>query len=181
MLYGKNIFSFDKLRDLLWFEEQIGSANCDLVQRIEIVVNLEYKIILQDADVVAPCDWNAAPAYWAKTLMKSRLKDSVEMRISNDLFRHWNGDTSSTTSSLYHAIDDVFRRNNRTMPPRVTLRGVTEEDRHKFPENWQLKFEQRACRTMSNTLRICAGMMKKLWAHLSNSALHLVRVWLLEA
>jgi hypothetical protein len=117
VLYGKNTFSFDEPRDLLWFEEQIGSANRDLVQRIEIFVNLEFKIILQDADLVAPCDWNSAPAYWAKILMKSRLKNIVEIRISNDAFGHWNGDTSPTISSLYFAIDDVFRRNNRTILP----------------------------------------------------------------
>src|SRR5579859_7803366 len=100
--------------------------------------------------------------------MNSRLKNIVKIRISNDASGHSNRDTSPTTSSLYRAIDDVFRRNNRTLPPRMTLRGVSEEYRYRFPEHWQLKFEHCDVPGISNTSKIYPGMMKKSLVHFKN-------------
>jgi hypothetical protein len=147
VLYSKNIFCFERAGQLLEFEKVIGLPNCGLVEHIEINVNVtgvRQGGLMADPDLVVPCDWQGFPSHWAKALMRSSLRNVLQLTVIAQLPEKpsWDGKSVKLPSSLRLAIGDFFRRRpNQAVPPRLNLSGFNCIDLKGFMGKWDIYTE----------------------------------------
>jgi hypothetical protein len=147
VLYSKNTFCFERAGQLLEFEKVIGPSNCGLVEHIEIDVNVtgaHQGGLIADPDLVVPCDWQGFPSHWAKGLMRSSLRNVLELTVIAQLPEKpsWDGKSVKLPSSLRLAIGDFFRRwQNQAVTPRLNLSGFDCIDLKGFMGRWNIYTE----------------------------------------
>jgi len=140
VMYRQNVFHFSSPAELLRFEEQIGSWNIELVQRIEIMTSGIPAASMMEAELVAPCDYAAVPTHWVKAFNRSKLSRLGEMVIageSDDSMDEWA--LMEMPECLRLAIIEVFGRNQTSLlPPKLVLKGFEIGTSQRFPAFWRV-------------------------------------------
>ena len=135
ILYSRNIFYFQHLRQFLDFEKQIGAVNGDYIRRIQIwVMYPSHGTVVPSPDTIATCDYEEYPSHWAKALRDCPFHNVNEMTI--DIECIGSPDLSPMEAPLKGAIEDILSRTRQLqVPRRITLRGFGWNEWKKFPRD----------------------------------------------
>jgi hypothetical protein len=144
VLYRKNTFCFQNPGELLWFEDQIGDRNRNLIRSLEIVTSVfAANSLVPVPDLVAPCDWQGVPTHWSKALLMSKLENVVEITITAEDAGSSERNSATIYPVLQQAIEDMLQRNeNGKLTRRLTLKGFDQSERRKFLSGWDVRIEQ---------------------------------------
>lgn len=141
VLYSYNKFTFHHPRELLEFQEQVGSLNCALIRRMKIFVLFTVDSTYVESELLAPCDYENTPSHWVKALSESCLNNIIGMQVDadSDDDRH----PTAMPPHLYRAIIAIFARNqNPPSEPQLVLKGFRYGEDEKFPKTWKVSTEQ---------------------------------------
>lgn len=148
-LYGTNTFKFPHPGQLPAFERQIGARNCKKVKSVELWIRYPGPDeVVFDMGELGPAEYDSVPEHWIAVLGESGMVGVRWLAVEAVMI----GCEPEKVLSVLPMPDDLRDCFVEFLGrggdgggggvPRLELKGIGEEERGKFPEEWDIVVSQ---------------------------------------
>ena len=149
ILYGTNTFKFPHPGQLPAFERQIGTGNCERVKSVEIWVRYPGPDeVVFDAGEMGLSEYDSVPEHWIAVLGESGMTGVRRLAVEAVMVGCEPDKVLSVLpmpNELRDCLVEFLGRGGDGGGggvPRLRLKGISEEGRVKFPEEWDVVMSQ---------------------------------------
>jgi hypothetical protein len=149
VLYGTNTFKFPHPGQFSAFNEQIGADNAKQIKNISLWIRFPGPDeIVFDAGDMLPEEYDSVPEHWMAVLHECRMTRVRHLAIEAEMIGCEPEKVLSVLpmpDELRDFIVEFLGRGEGEEGggvPRLSLKGIREEEREKFPEGWDVWVSQ---------------------------------------